>query len=456
MLPHRYRKWLLLAASYYFYMSWNAAYVVLILFTTVVSYQAAILLEKANTAKQKKRIVAGAAFLCLAVLFIFKYLNFVLESARAVAGALSISVHPAVLRLMLPVGISFYTFQTLSYVIDVYRGDIGAEHDFAAYATFVSFFPQLVAGPIERTGSLLVQIKAKHRFDEGKAMYGAKLMVWGYFKKLVIADTAAVYVNQVYADVTSYSGVDLVLVMFLFSMQIYGDFSGYSDIALGTAKLLDIDLMTNFKSPYLSASVKEFWSRWHISLSSWFRDYVYIPLGGSRCTGNRRNMNLLLTFLASGLWHGASWTFVVWGGIHGIAQMIENACSRLLVPVRKKKAGHILSVCAVFIFCSAAWVFFRAETFSDAGYIFGHIFEGIGDLTGYFHSELLSRADLVLLFLYVTILAVYDCLDYTGCAVRKLSAVSKIWQWTIYLCIGLMIVFCSQKGAPTEFVYFQF
>lgn len=312
--PHKYRWILMLVASYYFYMSWNPKYVVLILFTTIVSYVAARLIEKEESKRKKKFILVGTAILCLGVLFFFKYFNFVSESITRLLSIFAIQMNPITLKLLLPVGISFYTFQTLSYVIDVYRGDVPAEKHFGYYAVFISFFPQLVAGPIERTSNLLPQIKAKHEFNYDQATYGLKLMAWGYFKKIVIADTLSKYVSAVYDVPQNLTGFVLVLATLFFTLQIYCDFSGYSDIAIGTAKLLGINLMTNFKSPYFSQSIKEFWSRWHISLSTWFRDYIYIPLGGNRVGKIRHTMNLLITFLASGLWHGANWTFAVWGG----------------------------------------------------------------------------------------------------------------------------------------------
>lgn len=325
ILPHKFRWVLMLSASYYFYMSWNAKYIFLIFFTTVISYIAARLLENEESKKKKKIILALTALVCLGVLFFFKYFNFVSKSVADVLGLFAIRMSPITLKLLLPVGISFYTFQTMSYVIDVYKGEVQAEHHFGYYATFISFFPQLVAGPIERTGNLLPQIKEEHKFDYNQATYGLKLMAWGFFKKLAIADVVSIYVDKVYADLWSCSEIDLLIAIFFFTMQIYCDFSGYSDIAVGTAKLLGIDLISNFKSPYMSLSVKEFWSRWHISLSSWFRDYVYIPLGGNRVSKLRNYFNLLITFLVSGLWHGANWTYVIWGGIHGIAQIAEKA-----------------------------------------------------------------------------------------------------------------------------------
>jgi D-alanyl-lipoteichoic acid acyltransferase DltB (MBOAT superfamily) len=250
----------------------------------------------------------------LGILFIFKYFNFVSESFSQICRLLSIPIHSVTLKLILPVGISFYTFQTLSYVIDVYKGKVKAEHHFGKYAAFITFFPQLVAGPIERTENLLHQINEKHFFDYEQAAYGMKLMAWGFFKKLVIADNLAVFVDLIYGNVSSYQGFSLILATVFFSIQIYCDFSGYSDIAIGTARLFGIELMTNFRSPYFSGTVKEFWSRWHISLSTWFRDYIYIPLGGNRKGRIRQYTNLMITFFASGAWHGANWTFLMWGG----------------------------------------------------------------------------------------------------------------------------------------------
>lgn len=314
LLPHKYRWILLLMASYYFYMSWNVKYVVLILFTTLVSYGAGILLEKGWGKKRKKAVVATAVTLSLSVLFFFKYFNFISESTVYFFSLFAIQLNHFTLDLLLPVGISFYTFQTLGYVIDVYKGDVKAERHLGYYATFISFFPQLVAGPIERTKNLMPQIKAVHKFDYEQATYGLKLMAWGFFKKIVIADTLSQYVSKVYGTPHDYQGFALVLATIFFALQIYCDFSGYSDIAIGTAKLMGIDLMTNFRSPYFSQNVKEFWGRWHVSLSTWFRDYVYIPLGGNRVSKFRHALNLMITFLVSGLWHGANWTFVAWGG----------------------------------------------------------------------------------------------------------------------------------------------
>lgn len=312
IFPHKQRWVVLLLSSCYFYMSWNTKYIVLILFTTIVSYFSAIVLERFP--RYKKWILVVVLFSCLGLLFIFKYFDFVFESIYKICMIFSIPIHPITLKLMLPVGISFYTFQTLSYVLDVYHGVMKAEYHFGKYMAFVTFFPQLVAGPIERAENLLFQINKKHIFSYEQAVYGMKLITWGMFKKVVIADNFAIYVDLIYNNVHIYKGLSLVVATIMFAFQIYCDFSGYSDIATGTAKLFGIDLMRNFHSPYFSSTFKEFWGRWHISLSTWFRDYIYIPLGGNRNGIAKKYFNLMVTFLISGIWHGANWTFFIWGG----------------------------------------------------------------------------------------------------------------------------------------------
>lgn len=457
LLPQKYKWILLLLASYYFYMSWNAKYVMLIFLTTGVSYETALLLDNEKSGTKRKGILFVSALFCLGILFFFKYFNFFSESVTSVLNYFAIPVSPVIIKVILPVGISFYTFQTLGYMIDVYRGNIKAERHFGIYATFISFFPQLVAGPIERTGNLLPQIKKEHVFDYEATVYGLKLMLWGYFKKLVIADNLAQYVDLVFGEPSAYHWFDMLIAVFFFTIQIYCDFSGYSDIAIGTAKLFGINLMTNFKSPYFSTSLREFWSRWHISLSTWFRDYVYIPLGGNRCSKVRQSFNLLVTFLVSGLWHGANWTFLVWGGMHGGMQVIENLLSKWIEPVRKRKLGRLIAGMLIFCFCSMAWIFFRAETLTDAFYIVGHIFRGIGDPSGDLAvSLIISKINLLIIFVMLLILTVYDFLNYKADIIEKISGKRTAFQWIFYIVIGLIVVFCSRKGVAAEFVYFQF
>ena len=403
-------------------MSWNDKYVFLIIFTTVISYITAIALEgESNSNKRKATLIIGT-LICLGVLFFFKYYSFVGNSLVDLLGLFSIHLDPVTLNLILPVGISFYTFQTLGYVIDVYNGIVPAEHHFGYYATFVSFFPQLVAGPIERTNDLLPQIKSKHYFDYKQATYGLKLMAWGYYKKTLIADTLAVYVSHVYDSPQQYAGFSLVLATVLFAVQIYCDFSGYSDIAIGTAKLLGINLTTNFRSPYFSSSFKEFWGRWHISLSTWFRDYVYIPLGGNRVSKSTKARNLLITFLASGLWHGANWTFVIWGGIHGVLQILEEA---IIPGLRGENSGYkILRRLIVLVLVTFAWIFFVSNSIDDAFYVISHMGEGIASPVSYvikgFEEIGIDRDCLILICGSIFLLVVYDYVSLTSDVICEL------------------------------------
>lgn len=459
-LPNKYRWVLLLVSSYWFYMSWNPKYVVLIFFTTFVSFIAGIAMDRQENLGKKKVIVTFSSIASLSVLFFFKYFNFVSESIANVSLLFGMPVKPIVLNFLLPVGISFYTFQTISYVIDVYRGTISAEHHFGKYATFISFFPQLVAGPIERTENLLPQIKEEHSFDYSLASYGLKQMAWGFFKKIVIADTISQYVGKVFDKPHSYQGFAFVLITALFTVQIYCDFSGYSDIAIGTAKLMGIKLMKNFNCSYFSQSIREFWNRWHISLSTWFRDYVYIPLGGNRVGKLRNAINLLMTFLVSGLWHGANWTFVIWGGIHGIAQVIENN----LFPKNKVKNSKgivwMIRVIIVFCFCSFAWIFFASNTVSDAFYIIRHMIDGIGSPTAYLHNGFtsigLEKRTLLFLIPSLVCLMIFDYKSLKMDVIRTISNKNITIRWAVYIIFMLWMIFNIPTTNATEFIYFQF
>ena len=457
-LPHKYRWGLLLIASYYFYMSWNAKYVILIFFTTFVSYIAAILIEKEDSDKKKKGIMMVTLLLCLGVLFVFKYFNFVTRSFADFLSIFSIQLNPITLKFLLPVGISFYTFQTLSYVIDVYKGDVAAEHHFGYYATFISFFPQLVAGPIERTRNLLPQIRSKHEFDYDKATYGLKLMAVGFFKKMVIAESLSRYVSKVYDAPEKYSGFSLVLATLFFAIQIYCDFSGYSDIAIGTAKLFGIDLMANFKSPYFSQSIKEFWNRWHISLSTWFRDYVYIPLGGNRVSRVRHSINLMITFLLSGLWHGADWSFVAWGGIHGIFQIIDN-----FLPNKKNKKNALIRLlkCGVtFSFVAFAWIFFVSNSIGDAWYVIINMVNGIRFPGAYiyrgFYALSFDTIECNYIVVSVVILFIYDYLSLKFDVLKLISSKNALVRWPLYIAFIIWIIMNVPLSNQTTFIYFQF
>ena len=339
-VPFRFRKYLLLVSSYYFYMCWKAEFIVLIVVSTAIDYFCGLGIEKyRNNKRMSKLLLTVSMCMNLGLLFFFKYLNFFGETLTAIFKAVSIPFSVPALNIILPVGISFYTFQTMSYTIDVYRGKLEAEHDFITFALFVSFFPQLVAGPIEKARNLLPQLKVEHPFSYENATYGLKLMVWGFFKKLVIADRlAAVIIDPVYGNLSAYTGGALALATAAFAFQIYCDFGGYSDIARGCARMMGIELMVNFKAPYLfSKSVSEYWKRNHISLSEWFRDYVYISLGGNRKGTLKKYLFIVITYFLSGLWHGAGWTFVIWGLLQAVYLISEN----MLGINRKFNAGGV-------------------------------------------------------------------------------------------------------------------
>lgn len=447
-IPSKFRWTLLLVASYYFYMMWNPKYVILIAFTTVVSYSCGLLLEKTSSKISRKILVFSALILCLGVLFVFKYYNFTLDTLSHF-----ISFKPRYLKLLLPVGISFYTFQTLSYVIDVSRKKIKAEKNLGIYATFVSFFPQLVAGPIERSENLLPQIKEKHIFNIEATRYGIGLTVWGIYKKVIVADNIAIYVDEVYGNVYNYSGFSLVLATLLFTVQIYCDFSGYSDIATGSAKLLGIELMENFKSPYFSESVKEFWSRWHISLSTWFRDYLYIPMGGNRVKPLRTHFNVVVTFLVSGLWHGASWNFVIWGGLHGVTQVCENA-----LGIKKKSDRKILSFLRkipVFLFVAYAWIFFRVDNYQQGIYVTKSLFLGLTHPLQYFSKGIATINLPKELLLCTTLLFVYDYISLKTDLIEWVCTKNAILRHAILISMIILLLLIGYAGKST-FVYFQF
>lgn len=317
-----------MAASFYFYMSWNPKYIFLILTTIIITYFSGIGISKAHkkgSIIEKKFFATVSIALNLMILFFFKYFDFAIDSINRSLQMGDFKLLNPTFDVLLPVGISFYTFQALSYTMDVYRDEnFKVERHFGRYALFVTFFPQLVAGPIERSKNLLSQFYEEHYFDYQRVKNGLLLMIWGLFQKIVIADRAAIVVNTVYNNLTAYTGFEVIVATMFFAVQVYCDFCGYSDIAIGASRVMGFNLMTNFRQPYFSQSIKEFWRRWHISLSTWFRDYVYIPLGGSRCSKIKKYRNLMITFLVSGLWHGANWTYVVWGGARTLSDFRRN------------------------------------------------------------------------------------------------------------------------------------
>ena len=382
LLPHRYRWALILAASCYFYMAFIPKYILILAITIMVDYLAGIGLE---TFKGKKRrwLLFASILANIGMLGFFKYFNFANANLVALSDFIGWNYPIKTLSIILPIGLSFHTFQSLSYTIEVYRGRQKAERHLGYLATYVMFYPQLVAGPIERPQNILHQLHADHKFDYQRVTDGLKWMAWGMFKKVVIADRMALFANPVYNDPGSYTGPAILLATLAFTIQIYCDFSGYSDIALGSAQVMGIKLMKNFDHPYFSKSISEFWRRWHISLSTWFRDYLYIPLGGNRTTKPRWAFNIFLTFLISGLWHGANWTFVIWGALHGILILFSELTngfwkklSNLTRLDRFPKAESYIAGLSTFTLVSFSWIFFRAANLPDAILIIKGLFNG--------------------------------------------------------------------------------
>lgn len=459
LLPRKVKNPMLLVASFFFYACWQPLYALLMLFSIAATYVCGILIGKFN---HKKKLWLALCFVVnLAILFFFKYFNFISQTLADALALVGASVSAPRLDVLLPVGISFYTFQALGYTVDVYRGDVAAEKNFIDYALFVSFFPQLVAGPIERTGNILPQLKTPRKLKLVNVRDGMSLILWGLMKKMLIADNAAVAVNTVYNNVGAYSGKQLVFATVMFAMQIYCDFSAYSDIARGSAKLIGIDLMQNFDCPYGAQSIKDFWRRWHISLSTWFKDYLYFPLGGSRCSKFRNCINLVVVFAVSGLWHGAAMTFVLWGLLHGIYQVVGI----LLTPAKKRfysvipQKNIIMAVLrTLFTFCLVCigWVLFRANSISDAIYIFKNIFT----LSGVFDvfSLGLSRGMLNVVGVASAVLLLFDFTDRNGKVTAFVNKHAFV-RYAVWFAILISIFVFGYYGSgfdPQDFVYFQF
>jgi D-alanyl-lipoteichoic acid acyltransferase DltB (MBOAT superfamily) len=380
VLPHRHRWILLLGASCYFYMAFVPIYILILAVTIVIDYFAGIWLEN-STGKKRKRLLYLSLAANIGVLVIFKYYNFFLDNLGFLLKGFALSNPLPRLDMLLPIGLSFHTFQAMSYTIEVYRGNQKAERHFGIYSLYVMFYPQLVAGPIERPQNLLGQFRTKFNFDYNNVAAGLKLMLWGFVKKLVIADRLGIYVDAVYGDPAHQGSASLILATIFFSFQIYADFSGYTDIAIGAARVMGFKLMTNFRRPFLARSTAEVWKRWHISLSSWFRDYLYISIGGNRVTIPRWYLNLFIVFLVSGLWHGASWTFIIWGGLNGffvifgiISKPFRDKINRFTGLTRFPVVLLVLQILTTFLLTSMARIFFRATSISDALLIVKKIF----------------------------------------------------------------------------------
>ncbi|WP_452221013.1 MBOAT family O-acyltransferase [Lacinutrix salivirga] len=440
---------LLLVASYVFYSFWDWRFLSLIILSTVVDFYIGKTLTKTTDTNKRKALLYSSIFLNIGLLGFFKYYNFFIDSFTSAFSFFGqpITIHS--LHIILPVGISFYTFQTLSYTIDVYRKKIEPTHNFINFATFVSFFPQLVAGPIERASHLLPQFSKTKQFIFEKGRDGMRQILWGLFKKVVIADQCAKYVDIIFANPESYSGSTLLLGAVLFAFQIYGDFSGYSDIAIGTARLFGFNLKQNFAFPYFSKNIKEFWSRWHISLTTWFRDYLYIPLGGNRKSKLFTLRNIFLVFLISGFWHGANWTFIFWGLLHAllfVPYYFWDKKTDLKTAITSNKITNLLKIVFTFLLVTLAWIFFRADTINNA----------FTYLLGLFNSSLFSFPELLPKYLFL-ILSFFIIVEWLG--KNKLYAIETLsYKWYVRypLYYGLAFLILLYSGNPQRFIYFQF
>ncbi|MBR5419796.1 MAG: MBOAT family protein [Lachnospiraceae bacterium] len=474
IMPAKLRRFWLLAASYFFYMSWNPAYVLLILFSTVATYTAGRLMERREDKAYRKRVLAAVIIMNLALLFFFKYFDFALSNLNHVLGIFHLKKLESPFSLLLPVGISFYTFQSLGYAIDVYRGTVSAEKDFIDYALFVSFFPQLVAGPIERSKNLLSQVKevSKRRLWNYDGMVsGFGMMLWGFFMKMCIADRVALLVDTVFNNIHAIGTFEALAGAAGFSVQIYADFAGYSAIAIGAARMMGFTLMENFNCPYFAESIAEFWRRWHISLSGWFRDYLYIPLGGNRKGKFRKYVNIMIVFLVSGLWHGSAWAFVLWGGLHGLYQIIgeltlplRDKLHELLKTDRESFSFHLGKKVLTAVLAGLAWIFFRTRSlrlgllfirrmichydpwvlFDDSMYSWGLDFREVGILVFG-----------VLLLFFVSLVR-----EKKGCDIGNwLLTQGLVFRWLVFLGLITAVVVWGEYGIDfdsAQFIYFDF
>lgn len=450
LTPHKYRWVLLLAASYYFYMCWKLEYIFLILFSTIIDYFSGLQMEKQKSKRKRLPFLILSLLTNLGLLFAFKYFNFFSESVNLAFQQFNIAYDLPLIHVLLPVGISFYTFQTLSYSIDVYHGRQKAERHLGYFALYVSFFPQLVAGPIERFSRLTPQLKAHHYFDVKNLTNGLRLILYGLFIKMVIADNLSGLVDQVYDNPTAYGSLDILKAVFLYSFQIYSDFYGYSIIAIGSALIMGIKIMDNFKTPYLAKNIAEFWQRWHISLSTWFRDYLYFPMGGNRVAYGRWVFNIFVVFIVSGIWHGANWTFIIWGALYGFVYFVEKSIDdffKLEKEHQPYSIGHILLALKTFVLVTFIWIFFRSQSFGDAI----QIFKLIGQ--NHIATEHLQIPIITSLMLAFFILS--DIILYNKRFDSWAGKLSMPVRWLIYtMLIFFIIVFSGVENFP--FIYFQF
>ena len=442
-LPHRFRWLLLLIASCYFYMAFKPVYIAILGFTIVVDYFAGILIEQSK-GNRKKVFLIASLIANIGVLGTFKYWNFINQNITDLLGLSGAENPLPFLDILLPVGLSFHTFQAMSYTIEVYRGHQNAERHFGIYSLYVMFYPQLVAGPIERPQNLLHQFREEHTWNVDRFRKGFSQMLWGFFKKVVIADRLSVFVNEVYGDWSHMSGANLWLAVVFFSFQIYCDFSGYSDIAIGSARIMGFDLMTNFNKPYFARSVEEFWKRWHISLSTWFRDYLYIPLGGNRHGVLRRYVNLTIIFLVSGIWHGAGWNFMLWGALHAAFVVVElvyrSRFGKAMIP-------DFVKMILTFFVVSIAWIFFRTPSTEQSFGIIKLLFGGTD--FGVISSSAMNSAEIILSVLLILVLLIIEKMDLR-------LRLNSTWSFAMMSSVVIFVIYLLGVFNQEQFIYFQF
>lgn len=452
----------ILLASYIFYGWWDWRFLTLIFFSSIVDYLVGITLANEVVLTKRKIYLCISIISNLGILIFFKYYDFFIDNFSSAFSFMGISFKSKSLNIILPVGISFYTFQTLSYSIDVYKKKISPTKNIIVFLAFVSFFPQLVAGPIERANHFIPQFTHPRKLTLTNIQFGFIRILWGLFKKIVIADRLALIVNNVYYNPSEFGGIHYTIATFLFTFQIYCDFSGYSDIAIGSARMFGFKLMENFQTPYFSKSLSSFWRNWHISLSSWFRDYVYIPLGGNRVKSYQLYLNLILVFIISGFWHGAKWTFLAWGALHGIVLVLENLTYNKINILSDKKGGGNLFIKTLFTFCtiSFAWILFRANSINDALLIVSNIFNWNLPLASHLHGISLYMGEplwkLICDFFLIALLLFIDLLIYTKkISVLKIIRTPTIVRWSLYtlLILSIIILGCFNHN---QFIYFQF
>lgn len=449
---------LLLVSSYVFYGWWDWRFLLLIFASSVVDYLVGNALFKSTENKKRKILLIISLSFNLGVLAYFKYFNFFIDSFNTLLTSIGLNSNIHSLSIILPVGISFYTFQTMSYTIDIYKKKLAPTTSFINFMTFVSFFPQLVAGPIERASHLLPQFSVNRKFDYYEAKEGLKQIFWGLFKKVVVADNCALFVDHIFGQETALPGSTLFLGAVFFAFQIYGDFSGYSDMAIGLSRILGFQLMQNFSQPYLATNIQEFWRRWHISLSTWFKDYVYIPLGGNRVDGEyKKNRNIFITFTVSGLWHGANWTFIFWGMLHAFFHMVQVQLFKLNIP-KNTNVMSVLGTGVTFLIVVFAWVFFRADSFFEATNHISNIFSVSFihnplkslDQLGLNKTQCLSTCSMILFLMIMEFFSKDEPYNY------QLKKLNKGFRYVMYFLLITLIVFFRTTGENLDFIYFQF